>query len=128
MSKTYDVTVRVPAAKVAVVLQTLEGEGELISALPTETEKRDGRRKRGGAAGGPVVRNRKTGVLGKDLVLQVAAGGAETKLDKFEKEFLGRGFAIGSVKARLSDMIKAGRLVEVRKNVYQIAPKKGGKS
>jgi hypothetical protein len=121
-TKTYDVIVRVPASKVTIVIQTLEGEGELISATPTPEEPRGGRRKNG-ADGGPVHRkNRKTGVLGRDLVLQVAAGGAETKLDKFEKEFLGKGFAIGSVKARLSEAISEGRLVEVRKNVYQIAP------
>ena len=116
MSKTYDVTVRVPAAKVAVVLQTLEGEGELISALPTQEEERI-RRPR------VVVRNRKTGVLGKDLVLQVAAGGAETERAKFDAAFLEKGFAPGSVGARLNEAIRDGSLVEVRGGVYRIAPK-----
>ena len=117
-TKTYDVLLRVPAETLPTILQALAGAGELVSVVPTNEEPR----KR--ANSGLVKRNRKTGISGADLVLEVAAGGAEKLLSAFDKAFSEKGFAPTSAKARISELIKSGKLVQVRKDVYQIAPKK----
>lgn len=116
MSKTYDVLVRVPATKLATIIETLDGEGELLSVNTTTpitpTHKRN------------VVSRKKLGITGLDLAVEVTKGGGDISREQIEAAFIAKGFKKNSVSPVLSKHLASGRLVEVRKGVYKIALKK----
>ena len=117
MSKTYDVTLRIPVSKLATVIEVMDGEGELLSCNATVE---DVKRKRKVS----IVRHHANGTTGTEIAFELAKGGGEVTSQQVEKAFVEKGLAKVSAAPRLSELVNAGRLVLIRKGVYRIAPQK----
>lgn len=116
MSKLYDVTIRLPAHKLSVVIETLNGEGDLLSIEQVAEEKK---RKR-------VVTHRvdtRGKTTGEQMIIGCLVGGRDVTKDELISVYKKNGLSAKSVSPAISRLIKNGRVVQVRKHVYKIAPK-----
>lgn len=114
MSKTYDVLVRVPASKLATIIETLDGEGELLSVQASTAGTK--RKKHTVSAVRPT-----NGTTGANLLLECAKDGKDTSYEHIVAKFVANGFAGNSASPAISNAIKAGKLTQVRKGIYRLA-------
>ena len=119
MSKLYDVTIRLPAAKLALVIETLNGEGDLLSVSQSPIEKPRGKRHVAHRA-----ETRGPGKLnGEKIILECVAGGGDVTYKALGNAYEKHGLMAKSISPMISKLKQAGRIVEVRSHVYKIAPK-----
>lgn len=95
----YKVTLRVPVKMLSTIMEVLDGEGVLISAVPDEGVE---------VANGAKVRKnryfggrRSKGISGEELALQCLKDGPQTE-EAITPTFQSHGFAVNSVSAVLS--------------------------
>jgi hypothetical protein len=122
MSKTYDVWLRVAVSKLATIIEVLDGEGELlnVAATPDEVPPKAKR---------TITRRRlANGMRAIDLVLDLCKGGKDTEHSAIKSAFVAQGFAANSASPALSALKKSGAIVQVRPNVYKIAPRASAKA
>ena len=111
-TKTYDVLVRVPASKLATIIETLDGEGELLSVQASAYGAKKPRNR-------PFVRL-KNGTTGANLLLECTKDGKDTSYEHIVAKFVAHGFARNSASPAIFNAIKAGKLTQVRKGVYKL--------
>ena len=116
MSKTYDVLVRVPASKLATIIETLDGEGELLSVTSTASTAPAKRKKHSVNAVRPAK-----GITGASLLVECTKDGKDTSYEHIVAKFVANGFAGNSASPAISNAIKSGKLTQVRKGVYRLA-------
>lgn len=113
--------------KLATIMQVLDGEAKLVKCEPIQHAEPTS------VPPPKVVHRRRVssrtvipGLTTDGLLLNVAAGGKEITKEQVQKAFVEKSYAITSAGSTISRAIQSGRLVEVRPNVYKIAPKAAG--
>jgi hypothetical protein len=115
MSEKFNVHIQVlTAQKLATIMSVLDGEAKLVSV-----EQIDEKAKRKV----PLIRHRVNGERGIDIALETCKGGGETTTKDVEKIFVEKGLNKVSAAPRLSQLVSEGKLVQIRRGVYKIAPK-----
>lgn len=122
MAEKFNVVICVTSsAKLATIMQVLDGEAKLIKVDQVEEEPAK-RRKR--ATREPLVRHNEPGTRAVDITLDLAKGGGELTTETVEKTLAAKGFSRNSAAPRLSELVKNGQLTMIRRGVYKITPTK----
>jgi len=113
--KTYDLCVRVPAKTVGTILETLEGEVELLSVKATvEYHQHKTMRYANG--------RRNKGITGKALALDLLKQGPLTTAE-LKRAFELKGFAPQSSSPALSELLTEGKIKRTDTGVYTAVKK-----
>jgi len=112
--KTYDLCIRVPAAKLGTILELLEEEGEVLSIVLTREHHKKPVRWANGS--------RNKGITGADLVLELVQKSTITAAYA-RRVFIERGFAPNSSAAALSHLVGLGKIKRDVNGTFSLAKK-----